>query len=281
MKYATHLRRGVLSKLLLSCAVPLGIVAGSWHCVAVADTVDTELVWLVDVTKLKDKEFSAVKEGYASAMTSAQVLDTIASGAVGKIAVMMTFYGDDIIQSVGVPWMVIGSAAEAANFATAARDAVMPKAGKSALAPVLASAVETFGSETGAPDNGHTSAVQVIEVVAVTEPKDLIADLQSGRTAALAAGVDVINAMTIGKKASELESYYATNVIGGEAGGVAASVSSSAIDAGLASSLITHLDTGLEGTAAASIAIPEPRVTMILLCVAGIHLLCFRGRRWN
>ena len=41
------------------------------------------------------------------------VLFPLTSGMDGKIAVSMVFYGDDTVQVVGIPWMTIGSAAEA------------------------------------------------------------------------------------------------------------------------------------------------------------------------
>lgn len=281
MKLATHPRRGVLSQGFAACAMMLGIVASSFPNTAAAEPVDTEILLLVDIAAsgLNKKEFSDVMEGYASAMTNSQVLDSIESGALGKVAVSMIFYGDDTVQTVGIPWMTIGSAAEAALFAEAARTVVRPQSGTSSLA----TAVDLAGVEFA--NNGYTSAAQVIEVAVATEPKggnpgDLEAELQAARDSALADGVDVINAMALGKKASELESYYAANVIGGEVGGVVADTSSSEITAGLTGILTDHLTSGIGGGATASVgAVPEPKLAVTFLLLLSIQIFRSRARR--
>lgn len=276
----------MLSHLRFIHALLLGIALLGATGTATAESVDTELVLLVDVSSsgLKKKEFSDVMESYASAMTSAQVLDTIESGALGKIAVSMVFYGDDTVQEVGIPWMTIGSAADASAFADAARVATRPASGSSSMSSALDLATTVFGTETGAADNGYSSVVQVIEVAGATQPRGgspavLQAELQAARDAALAAGVDVINAIAVGKKATELETYYSANVIGGEVGGVVASTSASEVSAALTSVLTSHLDAGIEGGAVASVdAVPEPGIAMIFVLLVAVQVLRSRHR---
>jgi len=286
-----HPHRGVLSHLCSFLAVLLGIVwLGAGGEVA-AESVDTELVLLVDISSSglkkskKENEFSDLMDGYASAMTSEQVLDSIESGSLGKIAVSMVFYGDDTVQVIGVPWMTIGSAAEAAVFAAAVRAAGRPASGSSSMSSALDLATSVFGTETGGADNGYSSLVQVIEVAGATQPRGgppavLEAELRAARNAALASGVDVINAISLGKKAAELETYYSSNVIGGEVGGVVASTSSSDMSASLTSTLTSHLDAGIEGAAIESVSVvPEPGVATMFLLLAGVQLIRIRVRR--
>lgn len=152
----------------------------------------------------------------------------------------------------GIPWMMIGSADEAAAFARAVLSVAKP--GNRKPTPFDAGmklAVAAFGSETGNPDNGFKSALQVIEVAGATDPKGAA----PASTAALAAGVDQVNAITVGKRAEKLESYYAQNVIGGEVGGIAAGMASSAIDEGLASVLTKPLYAPIQISAQTSTAI--------------------------
>jgi hypothetical protein len=264
----------------------LGIVAGGLPGAAAAQQVDTELVLLVDAAAsgLNPSDFSEVMEGYASAMTSSQVLDSIESGALGRIAVSMILYGSDTVQQVAIPWMMVGSAAEAQQFAALARAVDRPSSGTSSLATGIDAAVASFGTETGGPDNGFISEAQIIEVGGTTLPRGgnpivLAAELQAARDAALAAGADVINAMTIGRRASSLEGYYASNVIGGEVGGMAADTSSSTVSAALPAILASHLVNGLQGGATASLAaVPEPHVAMMLLLLVGVQALRRRTR---
>ena len=284
---ATNPSRGVLSKYPMIRLMLIGIMSLGMIEATAAESVDTELVLLVDVSSsgLKNSEFDEVMAGYASAMSSAQVLDTIESGALGRIAVSMVFYGDDTVQTVGIPWMMIGSAAEAQQFADAAMVAQRPSSGSSSMNTALDAATSAFGSETGSADNGYSSVIQIIEVAGATQPRggnpaQLEAELQASRDAALAAGVDVINAIAIGKKADQLEVYYSSNVIGGEVEGVVASSTSSAVDGALAISLIDHLDTGIgSGAAGSVVAVPEPNLGLLITLAASISLFRSRIRR--
>jgi hypothetical protein len=253
---------------------------------ATAETVDSELLLLVDASRsgLNDSEFSTVMEGYANSLTSSQVLDAIQRGAVGKIAVSMVFYGNSV-QTVGIPWMTISSLADAQVFAAAARAAQRPTSATSSIIGGLAMATQTFGTETGAPDNGYTSAAQIIEVAASTQPQGgnpnvVNAQVRAARDASLAAGVDVINTLTLGRSAIRLAAYYNANVIGGSVGGVAAHTTPSGLSAGLPTIMATHLTSGIQGGAIASIqAIPEPKPVLSLLLLVGIQVLRARVRR--
>ena len=120
MKTATFPRRGHLLPLPLKWLMLIGMATAGLNPRAAAENVDTELLLLVDITPrgLNGSEIDQVMEGYASAFTSAQVIDSIQSGSYGQIAVSLMFYGNASTQVVGIPWMTIGNATEAETFAT-------------------------------------------------------------------------------------------------------------------------------------------------------------------
>jgi hypothetical protein len=281
MKNANLVFRGPLLRRSLSCLLPLGIATLCLQPRAEAVDVDSELVLLVDITPrgLNAREFDLVMESYATAFTSAQVLDSIQAGTYGRIAVSLMLYGNSSTQQVGIPWMMIGNASEAEQFAALARGVTRPfSIGSPSISAAVQAAALSFGTETGGVANGFESAAQIIEVAAATVPTGPSATgVTAARDSALASGVDLINAVTLGNRAAAIEGYYATNLIGGEAGGVVATSSSSAINGGLANLLGAQVSTSIDGGAAASIsAVPEPSAALGLL--SGLALLLVRRR---
>ena len=279
MKTTTVPSRGLLPHVLSFLAVPICalslLVTGS----ATAESVDSELLLLVDVSAggLKKGEFDSLMDGYASALTSTAVLDSIASGAAGKIAVSLSFYGvKNPSDSSGVAWMSIGSLADAQVFATQLRSLSQPKGGNYSYQDALIQGLADIGDETGGTDNGFQSAVQIIEVAGSTKPKGNADNVADASSAALVQGIDLIGAAVIGKKADQLESFYSENVIGGSVGGLAASVSNSPIDGGLALVLSSQISQSVGGGAIA--AVPEPSSAMFLISSMGFFLLCSRKR---
>ena len=86
---------------------------------ALAQTaVDLELVLLADATgSIDQKEIEFQRRGYATAITSPDVVDAIESA--GRIAVTYVEWGDATSQDVVVPWTVIDGLETAAAFANA------------------------------------------------------------------------------------------------------------------------------------------------------------------
>jgi hypothetical protein len=260
----------------------LGIAAVGLQARAEAESVDSELVLLVDITTrgLNNSEFDLVMEGYASAFTSSQVLASIQSGAYGRIAVSLMFYGNASTQMLGIPWMMIGNAAEAEQFAVLARGVSAPfSSGPASVGSALAAAALAFGSETGGAPNGFESVTQIIEIAAATVPSNGTAGaVTAARDSALASGVDLINAIALGNRATTIEAYYASNVIGGEAGGVVATSGSAPINGALAGTFTGQVSNGVAAGATESLtAVPEPSSTLALL--SGLALLLIRRRQ--
>lgn len=281
MKTAIFPSRGLRSQLLFG-AMSLGIFTAGWMERAGAESVDTELLLLVDITQrgLNRTEFEKVMDDYATAMTSSEVLDSIQSGAYGRIAVSLMFYGNSVTQEVGVPWMSIGSASDAQQFADFVRQANPPfSIGTPAIDSALQAATLAFGSETGGAGNGFESLVQIIDLAGASSPTpgDVV-DVAAARDSALASGVDMINAIALGNRATQIEGYYASNVIGGEAGGVLASTTTSGINASLGSTLAGQISGGVNGAAVESLAsVPEPSPVIAIL--SGLSILLIRRRR--
>jgi hypothetical protein len=244
--------------------------------------VDSEIVLLVDVSVpgLSNTQFDALMSSYASAFTSSQVLDSIQSGSRGRIALSMMFFGNALTQSVGIPWMSIGSAADADLFADLVSNVSRPFSfGFAAPAQALAAATQHFGTETGGVDNGFESSVQIIEVAAsgLAFPFNAAATSDAS-DAAFGSGVDLVNSTSLGIFGGISENYYEQNVIGSTIPGVEATSNTSATDETLAVSIVNGLDESIQAGAAVSVtAIPEPRTLLITLSSVGLVLL--RRRR--
>ncbi|TIM69363.1 MAG: DUF1194 domain-containing protein, partial [Mesorhizobium sp.] len=83
---------------------------------APADTiaVDVELVLAVDVSlSMSPAELEIQRRGYVAALTHDTVLQAIADGAYGKIAVTYVEWAGTTWQHIIVPWTVIANRADA------------------------------------------------------------------------------------------------------------------------------------------------------------------------
>lgn len=279
MKKATFSSRGPSSRIRI-IALSLGIAMSGLYSQADAVAVDSELVLLVDITQrgLNSHEFEDVMNGYAAAMTSSQVLDSIGSGAQGKIAVSLVFYGNALTHVVGIPWMMVSNAAEAKHFADLARDLYRPISINSpSIDTALNFATDHFGTETGGKSNGFESTVQIIEVTAASLPLfPNPAAVKEARNDALASGVEVINAVAVGNSTRDIKKFYESNVVGGELAGVAGSSTSAKANDALGKFLSSDLAASIEDGGTATMSVPEPSGA-VLISSAGFLLL--RRRR--
>lgn len=248
-------------------------ISGSGQAHALA--VDSEIVLLVDVhpTGLRQQQFNTLMAAYAASFTNADVLTSIQSGATGRIAVSLMFYGNSSVQQVGIPWMSIGNASDAATFADLTRGLVRPTStGSSAPAPALAAATLSFGSETGGVANGFESPVQIIDIAASSVPnRRNAAAVPAAGDAALASGVDLINTTALGgpARSANIANYYTANVVGSTLPGVAPSVTASRFNTNLGVVLTANLS---DNVGAAFAAVPEPNATLGILAGASLIL---------
>lgn len=280
MKIATPLSRGLLSYLPSVLAMSLCVAGIGLHGQVYAEAVDSELVLLVDVSQsgLTQRQFSTLMDAYAASFSSSEVLNSIQSGNTGRIAVSLMFYGNSTIQQVGIPWMSIGNASDAATFAALVSNLTKPvSTGSSAPAPALLAATESFGSETGAASNGFESTLQIIDVAAASVPNSPNSvGVAAAGDAAITAGVDLINTVALGNvnRSAAIASYYTTNVVGSGLAGVEPTVSTSGFNATLETLLVT---TASENIGVSQSVVPEPDAALGLL--PGLGLLLVLRRR--
>lgn len=260
-------------------AVPLGLLGFTWITPVQAENVDSEILLLVDITRpgLNQSQFERLMDGYADAFTSNDVMDSIQSGAYGRIAVSMMFFGESSTQIVGIPWMSIGNATEALQFASLAQSVSRPfQTTNSDIAAAITAATLSFGTETGGTSNGFESVVQVVEVATARLPSAGEASAASAASmASLDAGVDLINSLALGSgsRANAIENFYASNVIGSTIDGVAPTSTASQINGGLASTMNGLFSESVQtGATVAANAVPEPS-TMLGLLPATLLLL--------
>ncbi len=262
-------------------AIVLGFGALMFPLETRAEAVDSELVLLVDIVRpeLSNLNFNRLMDSYSAAFTSTQMLDSIQSGAVGKIAVSLMFYGGTGAQQIGVPWMSIGSAADALLFSSLVQAATRPNTfAFSDPGSALTAATNSFGTETGGAGNGFESTYQIIEVASAGIPSNSMAASTANSSAnAFASGVDLINSVALGTFSASIDAFYTTNVIGSTIPGVSATSNTSALNNALTNALTAELTTTVNNGAAASItAVPEPGSLAMLSAAA---LLFFRRRR--
>ncbi len=277
----TRTTLGRRSHLPLVGAMSLGIAASGWLTPAHAENVDSEIVLLVDIVRpeLSKTEFDRLLSGYASAFTSTQVLNSIQSGVYGRIAVSMMLFGDASTQVVGLPWMTIGSAADAQSFASMVLNVTRPNTfAFSNTGAALTAAAASFGSETGHAGNGFESQVQIVEVASAGLPSsNLAASTAASSANALASGVDLINSLALGNFASSINSFYAANVIGTTLPGVAATSSSSSFNGALPTTMGgIFQETVQTGATISTSTVPEPATLLGLL--PATFLLLIRRR---
>lgn len=193
---------------LLASAVNFGAQA--------AEQVDVELVLAVDVSlSMSPNELELQRAGYAAALTDKAVLEAIASGMNGRIAVTYFEWAGSSSQTVVVPWTVIASRQDAE--AVAARLTAHPHS--SARRTSISAALE-FGADLFA-ESGFVSPKRVIDISG-DGPNNQGAPIEVTREALLKQGV-VINGlplMTNGGLNSaydveDLDIYYSKCVIGG------------------------------------------------------------------
>lgn len=172
--------------------------------------VDLELVLTADVSRsIDDQEFRLQREGYAQAFRDKRVIDAIRSGGMQRIAVTFVEWTGIGLQRVLIDWTLIDSAASAEAFAQ--QLLTLPRTyyigGGTAVGEALYHAATLFA------DNGFEAERRAI---------DVSGDGRTNRGRPAGPARDyvvsqgfVINGLPIMGAEPQLDSYYATQVIGG------------------------------------------------------------------
>jgi hypothetical protein len=202
---STPVRRQVL--IGAGAAVAAAVLPG--RLLGQGKGVDLALVLAADCSGSVHAEHYALQQrGYAEAFRSRQVIQAIRSGINGAVAVTYFQWSGYALQTLVVPWTVLASEADIAQFATQ-----MERAERM-----------IFGggtSPTGAIEFGH----RLLEKVPVAPARRVIDVSGDGRNntgpapaearnAAVAAGI-TINGLPILHMEPDIDAYYEQHVIGG------------------------------------------------------------------
>jgi hypothetical protein len=186
---------------------------------AAAAEVDVELVLAADGSgSIDDEELRLQRDGYAQAITSAEVLGAIRSGAIGSIAIAYVEWGGPASQKVIVDWHLVSDAPSAQKFAELVRARPRAASGYNSISNAIDFSVRMIEG------NGHEAGKRIIDVSG-DGPNIGGRDIDEAREAAVAKGI-TINALAIRRPGSgiafsagamglPLEDYYRRKVIGG------------------------------------------------------------------
>jgi len=180
------------------------------------EPVDVELVLAVDVSlSMSADELEIQRHGYAAALTHDNVLQAIADGAYGKIAVTYVEWAGTTWQRVIVPWTVIANRADAERV-VAQLSAQPPN---SARRTSISGALE-FGSDLFA-ESGYQGTKRVIDISG-DGPNNQGAPVNLTRDGVVRQGI-IINGLPLMTRGgfsgaydvNDLDRYYSDCVIGG------------------------------------------------------------------
>ena len=163
------------------------LLAGSGHA---AEPVDVALVLLSDVSRsVDDSEFRLEKQGYAAALQDKRVLDAIAGGPTGAVAIAyVEFAGSDEVTTV-LDWHILRTAADAQALAGELEKAPRSAWGRTSISAGLDHSASLFSEAPVEPTR------RVIDV-AGDGTNNGGRDVQAARDDALAKGI-TINGLAI------------------------------------------------------------------------------------
>ena len=192
------------------------LAAGLAPAAARAQPVDVALLLAVDVSLSMDyEEQRAQREGYVAAVKHPAVLDAVARGRRGRIALAYLEWGGPYAQRLIMPWTVIDGAEAAAGFAEELAVAPVTSSRGTSIAAALDYAIGLFADAPSADR-------QVVDVSG-DGPNNMGPLVTEARDRALAAGLE-INGLPLMIKPTdrlfsipELDIYYQECVVGGPA----------------------------------------------------------------
>jgi hypothetical protein len=183
-----------------------------------AEQVDVELILAVDVSlSMSPDELEIQRRGYASALTDQTVLNAIADGAHGKIAVAYFEWAGYTTQHLIVPWTVIASREDAERVVSQLSARPPNSARRTSIAGALEYGLDLFA------ESQFQGLKRVIDVSG-DGPNNQGPPVDVTRDVIIAQGITIngLPLMTNGGLSSaydvdDLDKYYADCVIGGPA----------------------------------------------------------------
>ncbi len=178
--------------------------------------VDLELVLAADISLSMDiRELRLQRAGYAEAITDPRVLEAIAGGFDGRIAVTFVEWAGAADRHMTVPWRAVATAADAERFAEAIRAAPLRQARRTSISAALDWSAALFA------DNGYRGYRRVIDISG-DGPNNQGETVTVVRNRVVAEGI-VVNGLPLMIEAvpvawyniPDLDRYYENCVIGG------------------------------------------------------------------
>ncbi|MEX0956108.1 MAG: DUF1194 domain-containing protein [Rhizobiaceae bacterium] len=201
--------RAALSGLIF--AAPLITSATS----AASEPVDVELVIAVDTSSsMKTVELQLQRQGYAAAFRSREVIDAIADGVYGRVAVTYVEWGASGSRRVIVPWTMIGGGEDAHQVADMLEKATV----KSLFQTSIAGAIR-YG-QRALRENDFDSNRRVIDISG-DGPNNQGGLVTISRDVAIGEGITInglplmLPGNVLSRNDLSLDEYYADCVIGG------------------------------------------------------------------
>ncbi len=200
--------------------VGLAMVLWGAACPARAETVDLALVFAADVSRsVDDDEFNLQRQGYAAALTDPRVVQAIAAGSHGAIAICFVEWSGPEEQQVVVEWTVVRDGESAATFAATLLSAPRSFAGRTSISAAIDFSRAYFAKA------GVTAERQIIDVSGDGTNNSGRPALDS-RKEAVAAGITINGLAIINEHPNPgyfahtqppegLPEYYRQNVTGG------------------------------------------------------------------
>ncbi|MEK7950920.1 PEP-CTERM sorting domain-containing protein [Luteolibacter soli] len=240
-----------------------------------AGNVDTELLILVDAQTYSQSDFNLILDNVAKTFESPSFYAAVTQGGVyGKMASSVMLYNLPT-NPVAITWRELTTQQDFFNFANSVRSIAYPNVGWGvSYAAALTSAAASIAAS---PSNGTTQQITIIDDATGFYQADP-AGTKAARNAALASGVDVINAMVFDAAYQEaaVNSFYQANIV--SPNGTVSVVSSP--QGGPKANSDLNLISGAVQTSVAGptiSAVPEPN-TVMALGLAGAAFLMRRRR---
>lgn len=200
----------VLSAVIFFCLAAINAAAGA------ETAVDLELILVVDVSGSMDEEEHILqRQGYVAAFRHPEVLNTMMSGIIGRVAVTYVEWAGPVSQVVTVPWRIIDGKDSAEAFADILADVPIALIRGTSISGGIEFAAGLFD------DNGIEGIRRVIDVSG-DGANNMGKPVEAARDQVLAQGI-VINGLPLMLSprlyywtgGAGLDDYYRDCVIGG------------------------------------------------------------------